>query len=184
MKKPLILETQRLILRDLVPSDWRELHEYASDPKVVRYMPWGPNTIAETKAFVRTARKMDREKPRKQYNLAIILRAESRLIGAIGLQLQNPSNRRAYMGYSLNRNYWRNGYATEAARAMLRFGFSKLKLHRICATCNTKNKASAKVLEKIGMAQDGLFRKDVFEKGSWRDTYHFAILEPKFRRRH
>lgn len=183
MKKPFLIETPRLILRDFVPGDWKAVHEYASDPQVVRYVPWGPNTVPQTKSFIRMARKWDREKPRKQYDLAIVLRSENRLIGAIGIQIQSAIHRKAYLGYCLNRKYWGKGYATEAAKSLVEFGFSRLRLHRICATCNARNKASARVLIKVGMRREGHFHKDVFEKGSWRDTYHFAVLEKKGRRR-
>ncbi len=83
------------------------------------------------------------------------------------------------MGYGVNRTVWGRGYTTEAAKAMIHFGFQKLGLRRITSTCDVKNKASARVMEKAGMKREGLFRKNVFQKGKWRDTFFYAILKHK-----
>ena len=176
MKKLLPIETKRLILRDYVPSDWPEVHKYASDPLAVRYLPFGPNTPSQTRAFVRKMMAWKLAKPRRNFAVALILKSENRLIGGCRLGLQDGTDQIASMGYLLNRKYWGKGYATEAARALIRFGFSKLRLHRIWATCDVRNKASARVLEKLGMKREAHFRQNVLQKGRWRDSYLYAIL--------
>jgi ribosomal-protein-alanine N-acetyltransferase len=77
----------------------------------------------------------------------------------------------------LNRKFWRQGYATEVAQALLKFGFNQLKLHRIFATCDPENIASAHVMEKIGMQQEGHIREHKLAKGKWRDSLLYAILD-------
>jgi RimJ/RimL family protein N-acetyltransferase len=82
----------------------------------------------------------------------------------------------AWIGYVINPRCWGRGYATEAAREMLRFGFGELELHRIEATCDVLNAASARVLEKIGMQREGLLREHMWLRDRWRSSYLYSIL--------
>lgn len=169
--------TQRLLLRELVEADWGAVHQYASDPEVVRYLPWGPNTEAETRAFVRRRIASQQEDPRRQYEFAVVLKAEGLFIGTCGLHLSGPEDPEAWVGYALSRRFWGQGYATEAARALLAFGFDELGLHRIFATRDPANVASARVLEKIGMRREGLLQQHLWGKGRWHDRLLYAILD-------
>lgn len=177
-----IIRTERLILRDFDEKDWQAVHRYASDPEVVRYMDWGPNTKMETKVFISRAIAYQKEKPRRNYALAIILKAEDRLVGGCGLHVVNLDNREGWLGYCLNRYFWRQGYATETAKALLRFGFQQLGLHRIYATTDPANMASVHVLEKIGMQREGYLREHKLVKGRWRDSLLYAILEGEWKK--
>ena len=177
-----VIRTKRLILRDLEEADWEAVHSYASDPEVVRYMAWGPNTEEETKNFIQRAIAYQTEQPRKNYTLAIVIRSEDILIGCCGIHVSNPDNRGGWIGYSFNRNFWGQGYATETAKALLKFGFSQLNLHRIFATCDPANIASVRVLEKIGMQREGHLREHKWAKGKWRDSLLYAILDYEWKR--
>ncbi len=171
------LVSTRLVLREFRRGDWRAVHEYASDPKVVRYMPWGPNTEAQTRDFVRRAITFQEEEPRRKFEFAVALGEEDRLIGGCGIRLANPDAREADIGYVLNREYWGKGYGTEAAKTLLRFGFDELLLHRVYATCDPQNLASIRVLERIGMRIEGHLREHMLVRGKWRDSLMYAILE-------
>ena len=96
--------------------------------------------------------------------------------------MSNPDNPEGWIGYSLNRKFWGQGYATEAAEALVKFGFGQLNLHRIFATCDPFNVASARVLEKAGMQREGHFRQHKWVKGKWRDSLLYAILDCEWRR--
>jgi ribosomal-protein-alanine N-acetyltransferase len=171
-----IVRADRLVLRDLEEANWRDVHKYASDPEVVRYMDWGPNTEDETKNFIQRSIASQKEQPRKSYTLAIVLKEDDGLIGGCGIHVSDPTNREGWIGYCLNRHFWRQGYATETARALLRFGFDQLNLHRIFALCDPENLASAHVLEKAGMQKEGHFRERKFSKGKWHDELLYAIV--------
>ncbi|MBN1257264.1 MAG: GNAT family N-acetyltransferase [Planctomycetes bacterium] len=173
------LKTERLLLREFREDDWRAVHEYANDPEVFHYMPWGPSTETETREYVNKNLAYQQEEERKVYDLAIILRKEQQLIGAIGINLVKVKT--AWIGYTLSRLYWGRGYMTEAAVAILRFGFEKFDLHRIYATCDTRNLASSKVMEKLAMRREGHMRQDQWLRGEWRDSYLYAILEDEWR---
>ena len=171
------LETERLILREFEESDLQAIHEYASDPEVVRYMEWGPNTEKDTREFLQRAFDQRRKQPRTDYGLAVILKAETGLIGSGGIYIASQAHNEAELGYCFNRRFWGHGYATEAARAFVAFGFRELGLHRIYATCAPANAASARVMEKTGMQREGHLREHRWQKGRWRDSYLYAILE-------
>jgi RimJ/RimL family protein N-acetyltransferase len=172
-----VIQTKRLMLRDFEKEDWRAVQDYASDPEVVRYMDFGPNTEQESKDFVQRHLAQQKEQPRNNFTLAIVLKAKNVLIGGCGIYVSNPNNREGYIGYVLNRNFWRRGYATETAQGLTEFGFNQLKLHRIFATCDAENLASAHVLKKIGMQQEAHFRENGWVKGKWRDSLLYAILD-------
>jgi ribosomal-protein-alanine N-acetyltransferase len=174
------LETERLVLREFEESDLQAIQEYASDPEVVRYMGWGPNSEDDTRAFLKRALEQRRQQPRVEYGLAIILKAESRPIGSGGITIANLDQKEAELGCCFNRHFWGQGYATEAARTFVAFGFEELGLHRIYATCDPANVASAHVMEKIGMQREGRLREHRWRKGRWRDSYLYAILEQEW----
>jgi RimJ/RimL family protein N-acetyltransferase len=176
-----IIETKRLLLKDLRGSDWQAVHEYASDPEVVKYMDWGPNTDNETKEFIQRAIASRQEKPRNVFTLAIVLKEKERLIGSCGIHISNLENREGWLGYCLNRKYWNKGYGTETSIGLVNFGFAKLNSHRIFATCDPENTASAHVLEKSGMKREGHLRQHKWSKGKWRDSYVYAILEEEWK---
>jgi ribosomal-protein-alanine N-acetyltransferase len=175
------IETERLLLRALRADDENDIHEYASDPEVVRLMIWGPSTPDLTREFLDRALQAQAQWPRPEVVLAIELKSERRLIGSIGLRMKDAANRNADIGYVLNRKYWGHGYMTESACAILEVAFQQLKMHRVWATCDTRNRSSYRVMERLGMRREGLFVKDAMEKGEWRDTYLYAILAEEWR---
>jgi RimJ/RimL family protein N-acetyltransferase len=170
------IETPRLVLREFRPEDELDVHEYASDPEVVRLLIWGPNTRELTRAFLARTLEEQKEWPRKSVGLAIELKGEQRVIGSIGLRIKDELNHAADIGYVLARRYWGCGYMPEAAHAVVDAAFRRAGLHRVWATCDPRNRASYRVMEKIGMRREGHFRKDVFEKNEWRDSYLYAVL--------
>jgi len=172
------IQTERLLLRDFTAEDEADVHEYAADPSVSQYMEWGPNTTEITAQHIRRRLQGQRAWPRDEVTLAIELRDEGKLIGAFRFDILDRVNRVAEFGFVINRRYWNRGYATEATRAVFERAFGAMKLHRIIATCDTRNVRSARVMEKVGMQREALFRKDVFQKGKWRDSYLYAMLTP------
>jgi len=171
------LETERLILRDLIKSDWQGLHRYAADPEVVRYLPFGPNSEEDTKIFLQREIKLQRQQTRQHFVLAVTLKDDKQVIGACRLSVTNPDKQEGSIGYCLAKKFWGQGYATEAVAKLLNFGFQQLNLHRIFATCDPKNNVSMRVLVKIGMRQEGYLREYEWVKGEWRDALLYAILE-------
>jgi len=173
----MMLTTTRLLLREFRESDWQAVLEYQRDPLYLRYNPWMHRTEADARNFVRMCIAWQEEQPRTKFQFAIILKEQARLIGNCGIRMRNLDAHEADIGYELDSRYWGQGYATEAARALLGFGFGELRLHRIWAYCIAENVASARVLERIGMQREGRLREKEWMKGRWWDTLVYAILE-------
>ena len=113
--------------------------------------------------------------PRTGYTLALTESA-GRPFGSVGLYRDGPHH--AELGFAVSRDRWGQGYATEAARAVLDFGFADLGLRRIYATCRRENVGSSRVLEKIGMSREGRLRDHVLIRGDWRDSLLYAAVTP------
>ena len=92
------LETERLILRDLRDDDWQVVHEYASDPEVVKFMPFGPDTEEETKAFIGRTLAHQKEQPRTHFNLALINKSNNKLIGSCAVSIESTENKEGDLG--------------------------------------------------------------------------------------
>jgi [ribosomal protein S5]-alanine N-acetyltransferase len=174
------LKTERLLLREFRLEDEAAIYEYASDPEVVRFAGWGPSDISIVRANLQRRLEDQRNWPRNSIEAAVELRTNSCLIGIMRLTVLDHANRTADFGYTFNRRYWNNGYGTEGARALLHFAFSYLGMHRVWATCDVRNLASVRVMEKLGMRREGCFKRDVMQKGEWRDSYLYAILEEEW----
>jgi RimJ/RimL family protein N-acetyltransferase len=170
------LHTERLLLREFREGDFEDVHTYAEQPEVARFMDWGPNARDETVTHMGLKLAEQARWPRNEVTLAVEHRADCRVIGSIRLAVSDPANATGDFGYSLNRDYWRQGYATEAARAVVDAGFRILGLHRIWAECDTANVGSFGVMEKLGMRREGEFRHGRLIKGEWRNRYLYAIL--------
>jgi RimJ/RimL family protein N-acetyltransferase len=181
MRQEPTLETDHLLLRPHRESDWQAMHAIDADPEVQRFL--GERTITEqqTRDFVRRTRVWAQERPRTRYDFAIVLKAAERLIGGCFLLDIEPHLRQAEMGYQLARDVWGQGYATEAARALLDFALSEAGLHRVWARCDTDNVASWRVMEKLGMRREGHLRECDWREGAWRDCFLYAVLEREWR---
>jgi [ribosomal protein S5]-alanine N-acetyltransferase len=177
------ITTERLCLREFRATDEAGIHAYASDPEVVRYASWGPNTPAETRAILDTWLGEQRRWPRSSVTLAIELVAEQQFVGGIRMDERDAVHRTADFGYTISRAYWNRGIATEAARGLLDTAFGALQYHRVWATCDKRNGASRRVLEKLGLRREGEMRRDTIRRGEWSDTYLYAVLKDEWETR-
>lgn len=171
------LETERLILREFEESDWRAVLAYQSDPLYLRYYHWSDRTPGNVMAFVNMFVEWQKERPRTKFQLAVVHKKQKQLIGNCGIRVNNGELREANIGYELDSRFWGKGYATEAARAVLRFGFEELNMHRIYACTLAVNKGSARVLEKLGMRLEARELEKEFIKDQWHDSLTYAILD-------
>jgi RimJ/RimL family protein N-acetyltransferase len=172
-----LLHTERLVLREFEPEDWEALHAIESRPEVARYQSFTPRTRNESRLYVLEAVQGAADDPRHTYDLAVILAADNRLIGRCGLGLGDNEARDAVLWYTLHPDEWGRGYTTEAARALVDFGFRTLKLHRIWADSDPANIPSWRVLEKLGMRREGYLRENAWVKGEWADSLIYAVLD-------
>ncbi len=170
-----IIQTNRLLLRQYAPEDWQRVHLYASIPEFSQFDVWGPNNVDDTKNFVQECIARTTERPILRYELAIVLRKRGLLIGGCGLKRQNVAATYGNLGFAVNPDYQNNGYATEAAVALIDFAFNKLGLVQVYAECDTRNEASRRVMERAGMREASVLCCDREVKGVMTDSYRYVI---------
>ena len=175
------ITTARLVLREFVPGDWPDVLAFQRDPRYLRYYAWTDRSEAEVREFVQMFVSQQAERPRRKFQLAIILPDSGRLIGDCGIRRKPGNEWEADIGYELSPEHWGRGYATEAASALVDFGFRELQLHRISSWCIADNAASAGVLERLGLRQEGRLRENEYFKGRWWDTLLYGLLESEWR---
>lgn len=172
------LDSERLILKELEWDDLETIHQLYSLPETDEYNTLGiPESIEKTEEIIQPIINAQKDTNRKLYYWKIIQKDSGELIGTSGITLSADRFRMGEISYELFPSYWGCGYATEAARLLIKIGFEKLHLHRIEAGVDTGNVRSIRVLEKSGMKREGVRRKILPIRGEWRDNYHYAILE-------
>lgn len=140
-------------------------------------MQWGPNTEEQTRQFMETCFANQKEEPRLTYDFAVVMADTAEFVGSVSLRLGKKDSLIGDIGYCYSRQAWGKGYASEAAEAVIRFGFEQLGLQKVGATCDPFNFGSAKVLQKAGMKLEGYLRKHINMKGQWRDTLLFGCAK-------
>jgi ribosomal-protein-alanine N-acetyltransferase len=169
------LRTARLQMRPFTDADADALFTLHSNAYVLRYWdapPWSQRSRAER--FIATSRQMTAEGTGAR--LAIDRLSDGAFIGWSSLSRWNPDYRSALLGYCLDDAQWGHGYATEAARALLQWAFDTLDLNRVQAETDTRNAASARVLEKIGFVREGTLREDCVVNGEVSDSWVFGLI--------
>src|SRR5258707_4547769 len=171
-----MLQTERLILREMTQSDFDAVHEYGSDPLVTRYTSFGPNTVDEPRAFLTRTIASATAIPRRNYTFAAVERASGKLIGGCGLEQCDGTGQHYTFGYCFNRNWWRRGLGKEAAGALVQFGFERLRAHRLWAHVFAGNAASVRILGGLAFRQEGLALQGLYLLGFWHDNLSVAQL--------
>jgi RimJ/RimL family protein N-acetyltransferase len=177
------LTTDRLFLREFRADDWPAVLAYQSDPLYLRYYDWTGRTPEAVQAFIQMFLDQQQSRPRHRFQLAVVLKSSGQLIGNCGIRMDAPDAHAADIGYEFAPPYWGQGYATEAAQAIVRFGFTELGVHRIWSWCVADNVGSARVMEKLGMQFEGRLRENEYYKGRWWDTLMYAILDREWQAR-
>lgn len=169
------LHTARLRLRPFGPHDADALYALQSNPRVMRYWdapPWTDR--ARAAAFLADCQQMQDEGSGARF--AIEALPDKGFIGWCALFRWNPVFRSLGIGYCLDEHAWGHGHATEAVHAMLHWAFGELDVNRVEAELDTRNPASARVLEKLGFRREGLRREDCIVAGEVSDSWIYGLL--------
>lgn len=160
-------DAMQVTLRPLALDDVDAVHDWARLPEACRYQAWGPNTYEQTQAYVHAAvASTDR--------LVFAVVSGSDVVGNAVLRLRGSSS--AEIAYIVHPRLWGQGIASAAATQLLHIGFGEHGRHRIFATCDPRNVASAAVLRKIGMQYEGRMRGTALIRDGWRDSDLYARL--------
>src|SRR4029079_6979353 len=171
----LTLRTDRLLLRPVAATDAPAIFAIRSDPTIMRYASSLPLTSPDqAEAFI--ARESAGMAARESLRLGLQRLGDAALIGTCILFHMNAQCRRAEVGYELRHDAWGRGYMHEALRALLHFGFTELGLNRIEADIDPRNVASARSLERLGFAKEGLLRQRWIVDGEVSDSALYGLL--------
>lgn len=174
-----VLHTARLLLRPFEPPDAPAVETLAGAFEIADATLTVPHPYPPGAAVEWIASHAARWETGAGVTFAIVEREEGAVVGAIGLAIV-PKYRHAELGYWVGVPFWNRGYCTEAGRAVLECGFRELGLHRIHARHLTRNPASGRVMQKLGMQLEGIQRGGTLKWGKFEDLAMYAILEPEW----
>ena len=173
------ISSERLLLRRFSLEDVLDLLEFVAHPSVANEVQQMGSTEAEIQAYIEMQNSFQPFEPHKVFDLGIERHADGKLIGIVTTIIKHHC--KAEIGYGLGIDHRGQGYATEAASALMNYGFSKLRLHRVQAISSSGNPASIRVIERLGMKLEGRLREANIRDGEWYDLLYYGLLENEWR---
>lgn len=172
---PVPFSTQRLTLRRLDPGDWKDLLEFMSDEQTFRYTTGRPLDEDAVLRWLESDPHVKLTTPEQPFCLGLSLLEGGKLIGYATLSLSTDLLQ-ARISIHLNPAQQKHGFGLEALNGLLKFCFREIRLHRVFATCDSRNTAAVRLLEKLGLRREGEFIKDSQIHGEWTNTLWYAAL--------
>ena len=172
-----ILETERLILRRVLPSDVKEMFELRSNPETMKYIP-RPLLTNHEEALAHIQMMEDKIETNEGINWAITLKGDDKMLGVIGHYRIKPEHYRAEVGYMILPEYHGKGITTEAVQCVVDYGFNTMQLHSIEGVIDPENEASQRVLQKCGFVKEAHFKENEFYDGKFIDAVVYSKLNP------
>lgn len=177
---PLPITTRRLHIREYVAGDASTVFAYANDAAYWQYQRSEPPTAQQIDALIKWVVSEQATVPRLAYFLAATRKDTGEIVGEAVLRITNPAERQGELGFGVAPRFWKQGFGTEIAGALLEAAFSQLKLHRVSAQCSPENKGSIRVMQKLGMAREGLLRDIHFARGKWWSSVIYGVLDHEY----
>ena len=172
-----ILETERLILRRVLPSDVKEMFELRSNPETMKYIP-RPLVTNYDEALAHIKMMEDKIETNEGINWAITIKGDDKMLGVIGHYRIKPEHYRAEVGYMILPEYHGKGITTEAVQCVVDYGFNTMQLHFIEGVIDPENEASERVLQKCGFVKEAHFKENEFYDGKFIDAVVYSKLNP------
>lgn len=177
------LETTRLLLRPISPEDAKALFDYRRDRETNSYQGWIPENPDDAARFIAsTAKQLDI--PDTWFQFVIIEKQTQKLIGDLGIHFLGAENKQVELGCTLNKDFQKNGYATEAVKRVIDYLFKELHKHRISTSIDPDNKRSIQLVERIGFRKEAHFVESLYLHGAWVDDLVYALIEKDWERLH
>jgi RimJ/RimL family protein N-acetyltransferase len=174
------IATRRLSIREYAVADTPAVQENVRDASYWEHHATEPPSPEQISALVLWAVQEQSIKPRINYYLAAARKDTGVIVGEAVLRITDPVQRQGEIGFGIGRKYWKQGYATEIGQALLHTAFHHFKLHRVYAQCAPDNKAVIRVMQKMGMAREGMLRDVTHARGRWWSTVIYSILENEY----
>ena len=176
------LESERLFFRKYAITDFPVLYDMGSNLENMKYRAGEPKSEEEVRECINWGIQCAEQTPCINFRYAVVLKETGETIGSCELAFTDKDP--AELAWELHRNFWRKGYGTEIGQTLLKLGFQQLGLRRIIADCNTLNKGSYGIMEKIGMRREAHYVKSYRGNSAlnheWFDKYLYAILREEW----
>ncbi|MES2658676.1 MAG: GNAT family N-acetyltransferase [Verrucomicrobiota bacterium] len=182
MSLPLPIQTARLEIRRFVNEDLADYLAYQTAPEVLEFMPNGPMSESEAVEFIGQQAGLAEGEKGHYHAFAVFHPEDGKVIGDVGFYLHAGAENGGDMGFQIHPAYHGKGYASEAAAAVLRYGFVQLGLARITSGCDARNTSSFRLLERLGMRREGHLVQSRTTKGAVHDEFLYAMLREEFLR--
>ncbi len=174
-----VLETDRLLMRKILPKDEEDMHEYAKDPATSAYLLWEPHTSRRfTRAHILYLQNQYRRAA--FFDWALILKESGKMIGTCGFTEIYEKEKRAEVGYVLSPLYHRRALAPEALKKVMEYGFFSLGLEQLDARFMEDNIASQKVLIKLGFSHDETKKESIMKRGKKQRIFTYSITKEEY----
>jgi aminoglycoside 6'-N-acetyltransferase len=173
------IRTDRLILRDFRLDDETDAFRFFGDPEVTHYLPWPTRDWEESVAELRRFAAETVFSYGEWTRFAIEVAATARLAGGVVVRIDSETDRQAEIGWWLSRDAQGHGYGYEAVRAAMAWAVRR-GAHRLFARADVRNEPSIRLMERLGMRREGVFRECQFAKGEWIDLAYYAVLAREF----
>jgi ribosomal-protein-alanine N-acetyltransferase len=170
------LESERLIYREVNSEDVEDIFKIYSDPEVAKYDWYKPIDTKEDALFIINRYKREFQN-KEEITWGVARKSDNKIIGYCCFGTFDDDSIRSEIGYGFNRDEWNNGYATEAIKVLVKFGFESMNFNRIEATVTLGNDASVKALKKANFLQEGIVRERTIMKGKFEDDVILAIIK-------
>ena len=178
-ERPPVLQTERLILRKIVPEDANDMYAYSKDSEVTRYLTWTPHrSVKETERYIKYLQKQYENG--SFYDWGVVLRENNRFVGTCGYTSYEREGDALEIGYVLSRDCWGMGYAAEAARCVIQYAFERLHAGRVFAKYMEGNEASACVMRKCGMTFEATYRNSMYIKGEYKTINVYSLSREEY----
>jgi ribosomal-protein-alanine N-acetyltransferase len=174
------LETNRVLIREVLASDADDFLRYRQVADYWRHIPIEPPTAESIAALVDGWIQNQPRNPRTAYNLAAIDKRSGQLVGDAGLFVRSIHSRQGEIGWGVISGRSGQGFGTEIGHALLRLAFDTLGLHRVFAQCRIENRASRRIMAKLGMREEGVLRENVYARGEWWSSAQSSILSSEW----
>jgi len=177
---PIPMKTSRLLLRRLASPDSGDLLELNADDESFRYIDWNPVEEQEVEDWLAKDQSTRLTENGAPLRLGIETLEHPKVVGLISLYFTNEDRRQMSFSAMMNCAHRRRGFGTEAIRGAMNFAFTGLKIHRLSASCDSRNIGALRMLDKAGLRREGQSIKAEFRKGEWVDTVWFALLREEY----
>lgn len=171
----MILQTQRLRLRTISEKDKAAIFSYRSDKIANQFQGWIPKNLLEVEEFIQKTAK-EENLPHTWFQLVIIVEELDKVIGDIGIHFMDDENKQVEIGCTLDKNFQKKGYASEALKRLIEYLFNDLGKHRITTSIDPHNLPSIKLMQRLGFRKEAHFIESLYLNGTWVDDMVFALL--------